>query len=747
MTADREAIQEEARRLGIDASLAAIVLRPHVSEGYSLYNDVVLLPVDFLSAFVAAGGLSPETLAAGLRRSVELLRPHGDTLLLGTSLLSLAQALRLRASVEERWQILAEAVEVFTRLGNARQAGRCLLEVGTTLRDHGLDYDALTAYDRAEELLSRAQDVSGLRVIRHQRAVAFRAAGQYEEALLELDRMAGLRLEDEANPAVKDAWLSERIACLIETGDLTGAAAHLEDYRAGADEDAAGFNLAIGHYLRGRLMLARREEEAAMDALLAAAVSAARTVRRHATLSFRVSDRRQLDVTFTAALAQAMRLRRGDLVPGILALAKSVRPGALLPHGGQSAGDEGDAPDDRDGRDERDDRDGRMASSLRALAVEATKAAVSHRHDRLDAISRQAAALTDARQILTPGVPAGGVRPAAELASLPAGRLPAGVMAAEVFRAADDRLWIAALSAGESVLLPTAITYREAALLALGVHRELEARQPCRALDRLGAELLAPLADRLPALRRLYLVLPEPLASVPVHAAATDGVPLLARLDVGYLPSLEYLATGTAGSPAAAPVALAVSDPVYETMDVLDALPAEVAAIADAFPGTEVYAEERATTEVLKTAMRAPILHIGGHAAFEGARPLLARVLLADRPAFAFEIAALRSQATVVNLSGCRTAAALRHPGGESEGLAAAFLSAGAKTVVATWWPIQDEAGAAFNRAFYAALATGLPVEDAVAGAQRSLLGTARFGHPADWAAFVTLGAALEESP
>lgn len=65
------------------------------------------------------------------------------------------------------------------------------------------------------------------------------------------------------------------------------------------------------------------------------------------------------------------------------------------------------------------------------------------------------------------------------------------------------------------------------------------------------------------------------------------------------------------------------------------------------------------------------------------------------------EIAALQLKASLVCLSACETAAGLP-PGNEDiKNLPVAFLLAGAKAVIATWWKIDDEATGLFMASFY----------------------------------------------
>ena len=71
-------------------------------------------------------------------------------------------------------------------------------------------------------------------------------------------------------------------------------------------------------------------------------------------------------------------------------------------------------------------------------------------------------------------------------------------------------------------------------------------------------------------------------------------------------------------------------------------------------------------------------------------------------------------------------------------GLVRAFLQAGARTVVATLWPLRDDEAAAFFGRFYEHVAQGATVDEAVAAAQAD---QRERGVPAEgWAGVVVVG-------
>jgi CHAT domain-containing protein len=95
----------------------------------------------------------------------------------------------------------------------------------------------------------------------------------------------------------------------------------------------------------------------------------------------------------------------------------------------------------------------------------------------------------------------------------------------------------------------------------------------------------------------------------------------------------------------------------------------------------------------------------------------------------------------LVVLSGCETAAGR---GLDSEGvfsLARAFFYAGTTRVVASLWPVDDRATAAFMGEFYRALLIEhTTAAGAIRSAQRRLAGDSRWASPYYWAGFVLQG-------
>ena len=184
----------------------------------------------------------------------------------------------------------------------------------------------------------------------------------------------------------------------------------------------------------------------------------------------------------------------------------------------------------------------------------------------------------------------------------------------------------------------------------------------------------------------------------------------------------------------------------------LPATRAEVRGIAA--PGRVRRLEGRRASEgALRSALEEPrLVHVATHGAMNAMNPMFSRLELArvsdqsadDGRLEVHELLGLRIAAPLVFLSGCETALGPAGstgflPGEDYATLALAFLYAGAENVIATLWPVEDEAAAALTGAFYRELADAQPAE-ALARAQRGLLSRQRHSAPFFWAGYQIAG-------
>jgi CHAT domain-containing protein len=114
------------------------------------------------------------------------------------------------------------------------------------------------------------------------------------------------------------------------------------------------------------------------------------------------------------------------------------------------------------------------------------------------------------------------------------------------------------------------------------------------------------------------------------------------------------------------------------------------------------------------------------------------------------ELLATRVASRLVFLSGCETALGTAwsttfQRGEDYATIALAFLQAGASSVVATLWRIEDRGAAAFASSFYGSLRDRPPAA-ALALAQRAMLRSRGYSAPYYWAAYQIEGAGDAEN-
>jgi CHAT domain-containing protein len=154
-----------------------------------------------------------------------------------------------------------------------------------------------------------------------------------------------------------------------------------------------------------------------------------------------------------------------------------------------------------------------------------------------------------------------------------------------------------------------------------------------------------------------------------------------------------------------------------------------------------------ATPNALRAAAESgsALLHIATHGRVDAQRPRLSALALSPEPsvmdgaAFGLlDILGLKLQSRLVVLSACDTSRGRLLPGEGVLGLAQAFLQAGAHSVVASHWRIEDDITATFMQRFYKHLLTeGLPAATAL---RRAQLDQWKNEASYNWAAFSLYG-------
>ena len=96
----------------------------------------------------------------------------------------------------------------------------------------------------------------------------------------------------------------------------------------------------------------------------------------------------------------------------------------------------------------------------------------------------------------------------------------------------------------------------------------------------------------------------------------------------------------------------------------------------------------------------------------------------------------MRIDADLVTLSACESGLGKEMGGEGLIGLTRAFQFAGARSVLASLWKVEDKSTAALMKRFYTYLKAGRTKDEALRLAQIDLIRSAEFSRPRDWAAF-----------
>jgi CHAT domain-containing protein len=163
--------------------------------------------------------------------------------------------------------------------------------------------------------------------------------------------------------------------------------------------------------------------------------------------------------------------------------------------------------------------------------------------------------------------------------------------------------------------------------------------------------------------------------------------------------------------------------------------------------GATVLVGAAATEAAFRAAAgQAGMLHVASHAVADETDGSRTALLLAPDPGRSDgiltmgDLLELRLTARVVVLSGCRTARGEAFSGESIGGLARAVLASGARNLVASVGPVDDQTTPKLVAALGRGLKSGSGVAKAFAAAQRQMLAEPRTAHPALWAPLILFG-------
>jgi CHAT domain-containing protein len=287
---------------------------------------------------------------------------------------------------------------------------------------------------------------------------------------------------------------------------------------------------------------------------------------------------------------------------------------------------------------------------------------------------------------------------------------------------------------------------------AVSRHLDAIAREDETALQREGRwlyeQLFAPVVAALPVNTTLIVVPDGALSACPIAALVTpDGEYLIERFTLPSAPSASVALRPSPPRRTDSMLAVAQSEPAG--LSPLRAAAGEAEDAASAHGNGRFVRGAAMTPETfLEIAGRMAWVHFAGHAKTDVEHPALSALIFesfdgAPRELTASRISAARlPSAPFVVLAACSTGRGKLRRNEGTQSLAAAFLQAGARGVVATLWDVEDASSAKLFRTFHEHLRKGARPADALRSAQRELSRSPdrRDRRPLVWASAVVGG-------
>jgi CHAT domain-containing protein/tetratricopeptide (TPR) repeat protein len=227
---------------------------------------------------------------------------------------------------------------------------------------------------------------------------------------------------------------------------------------------------------------------------------------------------------------------------------------------------------------------------------------------------------------------------------------------------------------------------------------------------------------------------------LPFHALYDGYVHLVERLEISYAPSASVLKLcrmlrrhRDSSLHCGTLVALGLSESATPNID------DEIRVLSRLFPDAVTLRGADATrANLFEAAPSARFLHLASHGYFRRDNPMFSFLKLTDSNLHFYNLLDLKLKAEMVTLSACHTGVNKVFPGDELHGLVRGFLYAGAPSVVASLWAVNDQSTAEFMRVMYSQLREGESKRVALRRAQLATKDV--YGHPYYWAPFVLMG-------
>jgi len=724
-------LEMDLRRLGLQGDLCALVLKREATEIIGFGSAVTILPMAYLVTALSRGIFGEEALGLGLRQTLRVLRPQGQSLLLGETLLSLARAARMMESHETRLLWILEGIQTFRALNAERRLGRGYIDLAVTLKDGRDYYDALHALGEAEQACGRAGDSGGVAAARYHRGHIYRMVGQPIEALRELQRALPMLPEGRSADSWRQQVRSERVFNLLTLKRFDDALVDLNAWITSGDDHS------FPMFCRGEVFERRGERESALADYGEGAIRLAREILASRSDRFRRIKSLKNRHLFENAVRAALHF---DSAPIALSLLELWNTGARALQPPESANG---SPDEK--------ALAQIAAEAAALREDAEAALSKDTEEALDNCQERGDLLLAERDVIGAASPKVEDAPSEsiERADLEGIRqrihklLPHDAVLLE-YTIVGSEVWLVAATHDRTVLHKSALDGFELQMLKQSVIFECDGLLRPVALEVLEKALLAPVEQLLPGKRLVVITLADAAYGIPFHAMRWEAGVLIDTHDVQYVVGGVTVTTGIR-STEAAPVEgfhcrfLGTPSVKYAEVEELSGVETECAVLRDLVPATQLRVSLPATSAELFDGLSTTVLHVACHGTHEERAPLMSRLLFADRPVFAFEIALGRFACNIAIIAGCQTASAVSASGGYVQSIASAFQRGGVGTVVASLWNVDDDSSAALMRTFYEVLLADrtLSAVSALCAAQRSLRAQPGFEALSYWAPFV----------
>ncbi|PSN77476.1 hypothetical protein C8B47_21855 [filamentous cyanobacterium CCP4] len=300
-------------------------------------------------------------------------------------------------------------------------------------------------------------------------------------------------------------------------------------------------------------------------------------------------------------------------------------------------------------------------------------------------------------------------------------------------------------------LVPNRIQLQEAITSMRGGFANLNNPHP-QTLQQLHEWLVQPL---LPYLQNPHLtIVPDKVLHYLPFAALSDGNRhLVDDYAISYLPSANTLEFLPKSLKTELDSALVIGDPdlegVVANLPILLNAIDEAVLVAQIFETTPLLVGKATETEFRSAATDASVIHLATHGRFDTNNPLFSTLFFAqdgeagssDGRLEVREVYGLNlKEAPLVVLSACETNVGQLNQGDEIIGLNRAFHYAGASTVMASLWNVDDASTGQLMTAFYRYLEEGMTRAEALREAQLDI--REDFPHPFYWAPFTLSGQA-----